>query len=151
MDSPSTPGAPLFALTFSHASQTACFDISNGLPGDFSSPARLLPELLADRANTATNDPAPSLRPHYRDLSATTSRSASASRDGTQPLTASAPPGALPLTRPASAGRAVPGHAFSCSARKPQTGLASPACRPRPGQSADPRQAHPEVARTPRF
>ena len=33
--SPSTPGAPLFALTFSHASQTAHFEISNGLPGDF--------------------------------------------------------------------------------------------------------------------
>jgi DDE_Tnp_1-associated len=43
-DSPSTPGAPLFALTFSHASQTARLDIPNGLPGDFSSSTRLLPE-----------------------------------------------------------------------------------------------------------
>ena len=43
-DSPSTPGAPLFALTFSHASQTARLEISNGLPGDFSSSTRLLPE-----------------------------------------------------------------------------------------------------------
>jgi hypothetical protein len=57
-------------------------------------------ELLVDRTNTATNGPAPSLRPHYKSLSATTSRSASASRDGTQPLTASAPLGDLPLTRP---------------------------------------------------
>ena len=57
-------------------------------------------ELLVDRTNTATNDPAPSLRPHYRSLSATTSRSASVPRDGTQPLAASAPLGDLPLTRP---------------------------------------------------
>ena len=57
-------------------------------------------ELLVDRTNTATNGPAPSLRPHYKGLSATTSRSASASRDGTQPLTASAPLGDLPLARP---------------------------------------------------
>ena len=60
-------------------------------------------ELLVDRTNTATNDPAPSLRPHYKGLTATTSRSASASRDGTQPLTASAPLGDLPLARPRSA------------------------------------------------
>ena len=39
--------------------------------------------------------------------------------------------------------RAVSGHAFSCSARKPQTGLASSTCRTPPGQSADIRQAHP--------
>jgi hypothetical protein len=32
---PSTPGAPLFALTFSHASQTACFETANDLPGAF--------------------------------------------------------------------------------------------------------------------
>ena len=35
MRQPVHPGAPLFALTFSHASQTARFEISNGLPGDF--------------------------------------------------------------------------------------------------------------------
>src|SRR5947207_6778512 len=29
----SSPGAPLFALTFSHASQTARFEIPNGFPG----------------------------------------------------------------------------------------------------------------------
>ena len=107
-------------------------------------------ELPVDRTNTATNDPAPSLRPHYRGFTATTSRSASASRDGTQPLAASAPLGALPLARPHS-GRAVSGHAFSCSARKPQTGLASSTCRTPPGQSADSRQAHPGVSKTPRF
>src|ERR1019366_2271209 len=40
----STPGAPLLALTFSHASQTACFEIANGLPGASSSSIRFLPE-----------------------------------------------------------------------------------------------------------
>src|SRR6266511_1121906 len=40
---PSTPGAPLLALTFSHACQTSAFEISNGLPDDFSSLTRLLP------------------------------------------------------------------------------------------------------------
>src|SRR6266542_1565093 len=39
----STPGAPLLALTFSHACQTSAFEISNGLPDDFSSLTRLLP------------------------------------------------------------------------------------------------------------
>src|SRR5207249_317872 len=37
-------------------------------------------ELLVDRTNTATNDPAPSLRPHYRGLSATTSRDRKSTR-----------------------------------------------------------------------
>lgn len=31
----STPGAPLFALTFSHPSQTARLEIPNGLPGAY--------------------------------------------------------------------------------------------------------------------
>src|SRR5688572_18030248 len=43
MEHPSTPDAPLFALTFSHACQTSAFEISNGLPDDFSSLTRLLP------------------------------------------------------------------------------------------------------------
>src|SRR6266704_661186 len=59
MDSPSTPGAPLFALTFSHASQTARLDISNGLPGNFSSSTRLLPESfwLIERTQPRTARP----------------------------------------------------------------------------------------------
>ena len=39
----STPGAPLFALTFSQASWTAHLEISNGLSGDFNLFTRLLP------------------------------------------------------------------------------------------------------------
>jgi hypothetical protein len=53
-------------LTFFHASQTSHFEISNGLPGDFSSLTRLLPqpEGLVDRTNTATDDLAPWLHLH---------------------------------------------------------------------------------------
>jgi hypothetical protein len=39
---------------------------------------------------TATDDPAPWLHPHYRSFTATTSRSASTTRDGTHALTVSA-------------------------------------------------------------
>ena len=41
-DTPSTPAAPPFALTFSHATRTARFEIANGLPGAFNSSTRLL-------------------------------------------------------------------------------------------------------------
>jgi hypothetical protein len=83
---PSTPGAPLFALTFWYACQTSHFEISNGFADDFSSFMQLLPgphRAPVDRTNTATDDPAPSLHPYYRSFSTTTSRSASAPRNGT--------------------------------------------------------------------
>ncbi len=57
----------MFALTFSHASQTARFEISNGLPGAFnlSLDIHVIPPgaLPVDQTNQATNDPAPSLAP----------------------------------------------------------------------------------------
>ena len=43
---PSTPGAPLFALTSSHASLTSHFEISNGLADDFNWPIELLPDTV---------------------------------------------------------------------------------------------------------
>src|SRR5664279_5867328 len=43
-----------------------------------------------DRTTTATDDPAPSLHPHYKGFTTTTSRSASAPRDGTHSLTGTA-------------------------------------------------------------
>lgn len=46
-----------------------------------------------DRTNTATDDPAPSLRLHYRDFITTTSRSAGESRTGTRSLAVSAASG----------------------------------------------------------
>src|SRR5664280_1286090 len=52
MEHPSTPGAPLLSLTFSHACHTSAFEISNGLPDDFSPLTRLLPDLSpVDRTN----------------------------------------------------------------------------------------------------
>ena len=98
---------------------------------------------------TATDDPAPSLRPHYRSLSATTSRSASTPRDGTQSRTVSA--AREPPSRYRAHAAAVSGHAFSRSAQKQQTRLTSPLRRAPPGQSAGIRQAHPEVVWPPRF
>ena len=56
----STPGAPLFALTFSHASQTARFEIANGLPGAFNSSTRLLLQAaleLIERTQSRTTRP----------------------------------------------------------------------------------------------
>src|ERR1039457_417908 len=46
IEHPSTPGAPLLALTLSHASHTSRFEISNGFPEDFSSSTQRLPENL---------------------------------------------------------------------------------------------------------
>ena len=114
MEHPSTPGAPLLALTFSHASCTSHLEMSNGLPDDFSSSTRLLPaQLRLIERTTAANDLAPWLRPHYRSLIATTSQSAGAPRNGTQSLPDSAGSGVslLPPRR-----TAISGHAFSRSA-----------------------------------
>ena len=82
------------------------------------------------------DNPALSLRPHYRTFTATTNLSASAPGDGTQSL-AVPPLGKLPL--PCRNEQGVSGHAFSCSTRKPQTRLTSSTCRTPPGQKT----AHP--------
>ena len=49
---------------------TSHFEISNGLPDDFSSPIATPPEptVPVDRTNTATDDPTPSLHPHLQGL-----------------------------------------------------------------------------------
>jgi hypothetical protein len=58
-DTLSTPGAPLFARTFSYASQTARFEISNDLSGAFNSPTQLLPSIsrLIEQASHERPDP----------------------------------------------------------------------------------------------
>src|ERR1700728_1446749 len=61
---PSTPAAPLFALTLSYASQTFHLEISNGLSCDFGSLTRLLPAMLVDRQATP-GKPSPSLPPPF--------------------------------------------------------------------------------------
>src|SRR5665811_1669399 len=46
---PSTPGAPLLALTRRYASHTSHFEISNDFPCDTGLPTRFLPGTLVDR------------------------------------------------------------------------------------------------------
>src|SRR5450759_4924190 len=48
---PSTPGAPLLALTRRYASHTSHFEISNDFPCDTDLPTRFLPGTLVDRTN----------------------------------------------------------------------------------------------------
>src|SRR5437879_13725849 len=84
MDSPSTPAAPLLALTLRNASQTTCFEIANGFgllvgsscPGSCPS--------------TRPGWPVPLAPPALPGLPATTGRSATASLAGL-------PLGVLPL------------------------------------------------------
>jgi hypothetical protein len=92
------------------------------------------------RQTTATDGPAPSLRPHYRGITATTSRSASAPGNGTH-----VPTGHSRLGHSLSphAEAAVSRRAFSRSAREPQTKLTPPLRRTPPGQYTGIRQAHP--------
>ena len=132
IDTPSTPGAPLLAFTLPiRLPYLPLRDIKRlVLTTSARSPSssRTAP---VDRTNTATDDPAPSLHPHYRSFTTTTSRSASTPRDGTQPLTF-LPLGALPLaTTPSRQCRGVPSH-VPCE--KQQIRLTSPPCRTPPGQ-----------------
>src|SRR3954470_10835374 len=72
---PSTPAAPLLALTLRYASQTTRLEISNGLTCGFDSLTWLLPGTLVDHQTNQDNPP-PSLQPPYRTFTATTRRSA---------------------------------------------------------------------------
>src|SRR5215469_5161928 len=88
MVTPSAPAAPPFALTLLHACHTTCLGMANGFPSGSDMLTRLLPgQRPGCSGKQCPDEPAPSLRPHYRDLSATTGRSAGARRDGTQRLT----------------------------------------------------------------
>jgi deazaflavin-dependent oxidoreductase (nitroreductase family) len=150
IDTPSTPGAPLFALTFSQASWTAHFEISNGLSGDFNSFTRLLPNPNGFRLIERIQ---PQMTRPLRSTPIT----------GASPLLRAGPPAepATVLTPMQRTGfslsparkpeRAVSHPAFSRSMQKPQTGLASPPCRTPPGPSAGTRQARPGIRKTPRF
>ena len=90
----STPGAALFAWTFFHASKTRRFSNFKRLQLLPRSICRLLPRTVDPQ--TALNCPAPSLRPHYRALTATTGRSAPVPRIGTLTLAVSAACGSPP-------------------------------------------------------
>src|SRR5580658_2003966 len=133
MVTPSAPAAPLFALTLFHACHTRRFGIANGFPSGPDMLTRLLPgQRPGCSRKQAADEPAPSLRPHYRNLAATTGRSAGARRDGTQHLAAAA--AWCAPSRPRVLAGAVSARAFSRSAHEPQTGLAPPARRTPPGQ-----------------
>src|SRR6185437_7373687 len=84
-----------------------------------------------DHATKATDDPAPSLHPRYRGFITTTGRSAGVSAQRYSRPYGGLPARALPL---AAADAAVSGHAFSRSAREPQTKLTPPLRRTPPGQ-----------------
>ena len=129
---PSTPGAPLLALTRRYASHTSCFEILNDFPCDTSLPTRFLPGALVDQTN----------KPRMvRPLRSTPITGASS-------LLRTGPParpasvlntsqflllGALPLTTH-NLRAEVSGHAFPRSMQQPQTRLASPPCRTPSGQ-----------------
>src|SRR6478672_7090489 len=86
---------------------------------------------LVDRTNTATDDPAPSLGSHYRNLVTTTSRSASAPRNGTHTrlnfwLLPVADETSSQRTDFATECRDTPSH-VSCKSRRPDS------CRLRAG------------------
>ena len=69
-------------------------------------------------SQTTVNCPAPSLRPHYRALTATTGRSAPVPRIGTLALAVFAACGS-PSLRPKNIGRLYRGDRFSCSVPAP--------------------------------
>jgi len=77
MDCPSTPAAPLFALTCLYASHTSLFEIQNG----FALFTRLLPFLVDLKIKP--DNAAPSVQFHYRTFLPTTGCSAPVLRLGT--------------------------------------------------------------------
>ena len=119
----STPGAPLLARTFSHASIHEAFGDLKRLHLRLGSHPRLLPRRVGLGLTLVC--PAPSLRPHYRALTATTSRSAPVPRIGTLPLTVATawgPPSRRPVapSPPSPAGQ-YRDDRFSCSMPAPTT------------------------------
>ena len=121
-DCPSTPAAPLFALTLLYASHTSLFEMPNDLSFGSDLPTRVLPDHVRLFARTkATDEPAPSLRLHYREFITTTSWSASAAAtvlDASQFLLLDALPLApAPLRGKRAQYRHAPSH-VSCSSRR---------------------------------
>src|SRR6185295_8700089 len=97
-----------------------------------SSPPRSAPGCSCDQD---TDEPAPSLHPHYKGFSTTTSWSASAPRIGTRRLTVSAARRTPSRTRPHPWDRTQYRPAPSrVPCRSHRIGLTPPACRTPPGQ-----------------
>ena len=137
MPTASTPGAPLLARTFSHASTMRRLSISNDFTFGSGLALGLLPLRVGPRLTLVCT--APWLQPHYRTFTATTGRPAPVPRLGTLPLAVSAacgPPsrgqaGLAPVTWPPLSGRQVLlFHASACDELTP------PLHRAPPGQHA---------------
>src|SRR5680860_597984 len=147
---PSTPGPPLFALTFLNASITICFGIANGLLTDFGSFTGLLPAHRRLTTDELPGQPSPLLQTDYRPFLATTRRSAREPRIGTRPLTVAAA-WSTPSRHEPNRAQAVSTFAFRRSLRKPQIRFTPPLCRTPPGQYMGTRQTSPRIWNAPRF
>ena len=149
----STPGAALFARTFSHASKTRRFSNFKRLQLLLlRSICRFLPRTVD--LQTTVNCPAPSLRPHYRALTATTGRSAPVPRIGTLALAvfaACGSPSRGQKPQPSLSGRQVLlFHASACDELTPpihrhRRGHIQPAPRLRAHRSEPLSQDHPQI------
>src|SRR5664279_83247 len=127
IDTPSTPAAPLLALTLRYASHTMCLEISNGFTCDLDSLTWLLPATRLTTKRTRTTRPLRSARitGHHRYYKAV--RPPAAHRYSPPRRSAAwGSPFHRPASthRPASSQRGVP--TFRASA---QTELAPPSCR----------------------
>ena len=137
MVTPSTPGPPLFSLTFLNAPTTACLGIANGfLSTSADSPSSSRPTPVDPKPTM--DEPSPWLHPHYRGIIATTRRSASRRGNGTQPLAVSAAWRAP--YRPGQPDRDLSASAFQRSLQEPQIRFTPPICRTPPGQYMGTRQ-----------
>ena len=144
----STPGAPLFARTFSHASKTRRFSNFKRLQLLLlRSICRFLPRGVD--LHTTVNCPAPSLRPHYRALTATTGRSAPVPRIGTLALAvfaACGSPSRGQKPEPSLSGRQVLlFHASACDELTPPIHRAPPG----PHTASSPTEGPPQRAFVP--
>src|SRR3954471_842921 len=152
---PSTPAAPLLALTRRHASQTIGLGIANGLSSVFGMFARFLPRpapRLIDRTFRISRPLGSTATPASSDFTATTGRSASERRIGTQCLRFLPLAGSLSRPWRSTTPVAASTLAFSRSVQEPQTRLTPPSRRAPPGQSSGhPPGSSRENSQTPRF
>src|SRR5215212_3959101 len=152
---PSTPGAPLLALTRRHASQTIGLGITNGLSLVFGMFARFLPRpapRLIDRTFRISRPLGSTTTPASSGFTATTDRSASERRVGTQCLRCLPLAGSLLRPWRPTTPVATSTLAFSRSVQEPQTRITPPSRRAPPGQSSGhPPGSSRENSQTPRF
>src|SRR5674476_1703053 len=124
---PSTPGAPLLALTRRYASHTSHFEISNDFPCDTDLPTRFLPGTLVDLTNNPrwagpfAPPPLQGLHHYYEPVRQHAPHRYSTPHSFCYLV--------LFLVPPQTMRAEVSGPAFPRSMQQPQTRLASPSCR----------------------